>query len=152
MVTIEVSCLIKKPKQEVFKAIKDMESFPSIMRDIKNLKIIKRLSEDKFVTAWETEIDGAPVTWKEEDTFDENNFILKFEMIEGNYQTYQGQWVLHDAVDATKLTIKADFDWGIPILEEYVGKTLEEKARRSLLGMAQAIKNKVEKNPCMTTP
>jgi hypothetical protein len=43
------------------------------------------------------------------------------------------------------LTLEADFDWGIPMLEKYVGKALTEKARHGLLGMVQAVKSKIEK-------
>lgn len=145
MSTIEVSVKIKGPKDRVYKAIKDMESFPNFMRDVKTLKIIKRFSENRIITAWETEIDGAPVNWKEEDLFDDANCQLKFNMLEGSYYEYQGYWIIQDFHNRTRLTIKADFDWGIPVLEKYVGKTLEDKARRGLLGMIQAIKNKVEK-------
>lgn len=145
MPKICVSSIIKSPIDQVFKVIKNIEDFPNFMRDIKSLKIIKRL-DDKIITAWEIEIDGAPVCWKEEDCFDDANYQMKFSMVEGNYDEYQGRWLLQADANGTKLSIEADFDWGIPILEKYVGKALEDKARRSLLGMAQAIKNKIEKS------
>jgi hypothetical protein len=101
-----------------------------------------------MVTIWETEIDGAPVRWKEEDFFDAANYQLKFNMLEGDYAQYQGYWLIEDLrkTKGSRLTIKADFDWGIPVLEKYVSKALEDKARRGLLGMAQAIKNKAERS------
>jgi len=144
MPRIQLSTIIKSPPERVYQALKDMESFPAIMRDVKSLKIIKS-SENKLLTAWETEIDGAPVNWKEEDLFDDNLLQLKFSMTEGNYKEYQGYWQVENCYQGAKLTICADFDWGIPILEKYVGKALQDKARRGLLGMLQAIKNKVEK-------
>ena len=134
MPAIEVSLKIKKPKEEVYKIIKKMEDFPTFMRDVKNLTVIKRM-DDRIVTAWETEIDDAPVSWKEEDYFDDAAFQLKFNMLEGSYKEYQGYWLLEDIHNGTKLTIKANFDWGIPILEKYVGKSLETKARRGIIGL-----------------
>ncbi|RJP28851.1 MAG: hypothetical protein C4533_03405 [Candidatus Omnitrophota bacterium] len=144
MVTIEASCVIKKPKEKVFEILRDMESYPSFMRDVKNLKVIKSLSDTKFITSWETEIEGAPVNWKEEDNIDEPAGIIKFNMVEGYYQSYQGIWHVKEWHDGSKLTLKADFDWGIPILEEYVGSVLKKKAERGLTGMVLAIKNKAE--------
>lgn len=146
MPVIEVSTKIKRPKIEVYKTIKNMESFPTFMRDIKNLNVIKRFSENRIVTSWETEIDGAPVSWKEEDIFDDKNCQVKFSMLEGYYKSYQGYWLLKNEANGTKLSLRVEFDWGIPILEKHVGMALENKARHSLLGMLQAIRKKLERN------
>jgi ribosome-associated toxin RatA of RatAB toxin-antitoxin module len=145
MPKIEVSVKIRGPRDKVYKIIKDMENFPHFMREVKNLKIIKRM-DNALVTAWEIEVDGAPVNWKEEDYFDDANYQVRFNMLEGNYEEYQGRWLLQDiSRNHTRLTLEADFDWGIPILEKHVSKALEDKARRSLLGMIQAIKKKAER-------
>ncbi len=143
MPKIEVSVIIKRPKAEVYNLVKNMEEFPQFMRDVKNLKVIKRLN-DRIVTAWNTEIEGAPVSWREEDFFDDTAYEIKFNMLEGDYAQYQGRWALEDYQNHTKLILEANFDWGIPVLENYVGKALESKARRGFLGMVQAIKNKAE--------
>lgn len=144
MPKFKVSVVIKRPKEQVYNVVKDVESFPNFMRDIKSLRIIKR-TDNGIVAAWETDIDGAPVNWKEELYFDDANLQVKFNMLEGNYKEYQGRWFIENHHNNTKLSIEADIDWGIPILEKYVGKVLEEKARRGLLGMIQAIKMKLEK-------
>jgi len=146
MPIVEVSTKIKRPRLEVYKAIKNMESFPEFMRDIKSLNVIKRLNENRIITSWETEIDGAPVSWKEEDIFDDANFEVKFNMVEGYYKAYQGLWSVKSTSEGTQLNIRVEFDWGIPVLEKHVGKALENKARRSLRGMIQAIRKKLEKS------
>jgi len=143
MHTVEVSVVIKKPKNEVYRIIKNIEEFPVFIAGIHNLKIIGRKG-DLFITAWDVEIDGAPVSWKEEDYFDDANCKLAFNMIEGSYQEYKGEWLVQDSPKGAKLTIKANFEWGIPVLEKYVGRVLKDKARRGLLGMIQAIKNRLE--------
>ena len=146
MPRIKVSVNIKRPKHEVYKVIRDMEKFPNFMRDVKSLRIIKRVSDEHFITLWEIEIDGAPVNWKEEVFFDKAGSQIKFNMMEGSYKKYHGAWSLQDSQLGTKLIMEVEFDWGIPILEKYVGKTLETKARRGLLGMIQAIKKEAENN------
>jgi len=144
MPTIEVALDIRSPREQVYKILKDMESFPSFMRDVKNIKIVKEV-DGRIVTAWETEVEGAPVHWREEDFFDDANYQMKFNLLDGNYKGYNGLWSVENSLRGSKLKLKADFDWGIPVLEKYVGKALEEKARRGLLGMLQAIKIKAEK-------
>jgi len=144
MPRIEVSVNIKRPKREVYKVIKDIEKFPNFMRDVKSLRIVKRVSDKHFVTLWEIEIDGAPVNWKEEVFFDDSGSLVRFSMREGSYKRYHGAWLLEDSRYGTKLTMRVEFDWGIPILEKYVGKALETKARHGLFGMIQAIKKEAE--------
>ena len=143
MTTVKVELSVKSPAREIYGVIKNMEDFPNFMRDVKSLKIIKRLP-DRIITMWEAEIDGAPLTWKEENIFNDNSCQMKFAMVEGNYKAYRGTWQVQNLRNNSKLTLSADFDWGIPILEAYVGKALEKKARQGLLGMLQAIKKKVE--------
>ena len=144
MPRIEVSVNINKPKREVYKVIKDMEKFPNFMRDVKSLRIVKRVTDEHFITLWEIDIDGAPINWKEEVFFNETIPQVKFNMMEGSYKKYHGAWSLQDSRLGSRLIMVVEFDWGIPILEKYVGKALEVKARRGLLGMIQAIKKEAE--------
>lgn len=144
MYSFEASITIKRLAPKVYQAIKNMEDFPNFIRDVKNLKIIKRIDDNKFVTFWEIEIDGAPLRWKEEDSFDDENLRLKFNMLEGDYSKYQGSWQINGDGKITKLTIEASLDWGIPVLEKYVRKAFESRARKSLRGMLRSIKKRVE--------
>lgn len=146
MPKVIVSVRIKKPREEVYKIMRDFEDFPAFMRDVKSLKIIKKVDSQKIITSWKIEVDGSPLEWTEEDYFNDANFRIDFNMLEGSYKEYQGFWLLQGLHNAAKLTIEVNFDWGIPVLEKFIGKALEDKARRSLLGMARAIKNKAEEN------
>jgi len=143
MARIEVSTRIKGPAERVYSVIKDMEDFPSFIRDIKSLKIIERLP-DKIITAWDIEIKGRHLSWKEEDIFDDEKLELNFSALDGEYKEYQGSWKVIPQRNHTRLSIELDFDWGAPMLEKYIGKTLKKRAQLALLGMLLAIKKKVE--------
>ncbi|MCM8800746.1 MAG: SRPBCC family protein [Candidatus Omnitrophica bacterium] len=147
MPKINVSVKIKGPKEKVYKLIKDLERFPSFIRDVKRVNIVKYLNNG-LITNWEIDVEGTPLRWKEEDYFDDKNYLLKFVMLEGDYQAYHGNWSINELdLNNTRLTLEVSFDWEIPpVLEKYIGKILERKARRSILGMLQAIKKKIEKD------
>lgn len=144
MPIIETSVVIKRPKSEVYNIIRDIENFPNFVRDVKSLRIIGS-SNSRIISAWEVEIEGAPVRWKEEDYFDNNNYEIKFNMLEGDYKSYRGSWLMQTVQGGTKLTVKVDLDWGIPVLEKYVSRALENRARRALLGMLRAVRSKAER-------
>ncbi len=144
MPKIEVSTNIRDTAINIYNTIKNMESFPNFMRDIKSLMIIKKFP-DKIISAWEIEIEGAPVKWKEEDIFNDEKLELSFNALEGDYKKYQGLWKIIPMDKYTKVVIEADFDWGIPVLEKHVDKVLKKRACFALSGMLQAIKKKLEK-------
>lgn len=144
MPKVEVSTIVRrKDKQAVYDLLKNMHEFPSFMRDVKNLKINEK-EGNRFVSSWNAEIDGAAIYWKEEDLFNDKEMSLKFKMLEGDYTNYTGKWVLDETPHGTKITVSADFDWGIPAFEKFVGNILVRKARKSLKGMLNAIKHKLE--------
>ncbi len=144
MLTITKSIKIRKPKEEVYRLIKDMEDFSNFMRDIKSLKVIKKLNANQMITEWKIEIAGTLLKWREEDCFDNDNFRINFNMLEGNYKEYHGYWLLQNSMPGSKLTIEANFDWGLPLLEKFIGNVLENRARGTLSAMLRAIKNKAE--------
>lgn len=144
MPTIKVSTIIKRNKQRVYNLLKDIHRFPTFMRNIKKLDIIER-DKNKLISSWEVEIDGVNILWKEEDNFNDKEMSLKFKMIEGDYKSYKGEWQLEDMPKGTKVSILADFDWGMPVFEKLVGDILEKKARKALRGMLHAITKELEK-------
>ncbi len=144
MHSVELKVKVRSLKDKIFDIIKDIERYPDYMRFVKDVKIISS-QENKITSLWSLEIDGAPISWRQEDFIDNDNFEVKFKMLEGDYQHYEGKIFIksfdeHHCV----VNIIANFDWGIPVLEEYVKKVLERKARLALGGMLKALKRKLE--------
>ncbi len=145
MPKIEVSTIVrKKDKQAVYDLLKEMQNFPIFMHGVKKLDIIEK-KDNKMITSWKVEIDGASLLWKEEDTFNDKEKSLKFKMLEGDYDNYEGKWQLEELSGDTKIILSANFDWGVPAFEKLVGDVLRRKARNSLRSMLNAIKKLLEK-------
>jgi ribosome-associated toxin RatA of RatAB toxin-antitoxin module len=145
MYTLKLSTKVMSGRENVFKAIKDMERFPEFMTFVKNVKIISNYP-NKLISLWQLEIDGAPITWRQEDIIDDLNFEIKFRMLEGDYEHYEGKLSVESIdADTSRVNISAQFGWGMPILEEYVKNVLMKKARLALGGMLKALKLRIEK-------
>ena len=142
MPRIVVERIIPIKKEKVYEILKKVEDFPTFMKSIRSLKVVDR-SDNRLVTSWQVDIDGALIIWEEEDIFDDNNFSLRFNMLKGDYGSYSGEWKLEDSgANRTKVKLIADFDWGLPAFEQLVWKILEKKAKSSLNGMLRALRNK----------
>jgi len=139
MPEIQVSTTIKKDKTIVYNVLKEMGRFPDFMKGVKRLDVINK-NKTTLITSWQVEIDGANIIWKEEDNFNDEDMSLRFKMIDGDYDKYEGIWRLEEVRGATRISINADFEWGVPVFEKLVGDVLEQKARKGLRTMLLAIK------------
>lgn len=142
MAYIERSIVIEGPIQAVYDLAKDMESYPDFMRDVESVKVVSR-SADRTVTEWETSVDGTPILWTEEDIFDDANFTIQYQLIEGDLDKFEGVWRFENAAEGTRVTLTVDYDFGIPELTNLIGPTLEQKVGENsemmLLGMKQRV-------------
>jgi len=134
---------IKALKEEIYKVTKDMEKFPEFMRDVKEVNLIKK-EEDKTVTEWITDIDDIMISWTEEENFDDEKCLIKYKLIEGDLDKFEGEWRFEDAPNGTKVTLTVDFDFGMPSMEELLGPVLELKVRENSEMMLEGMKKKME--------
>ena len=66
-------------------------------------------------------------------------------MLESDYDSCAGEWKIEQSPNGTKITLSADFDWGIPNLEKFVGPVLKRKAYKGLHGMLRCIKKELKR-------
>lgn len=141
---VSTSIIVSQSVDEVYNLLKDMERFSEFMRDIKKSKVVKR-EGDKMITEWEAEVDGAPLRWVEEDIIDEKEKRISFRMLESDYESCTGEWKVEATSGGTKITLSANFNWGIPNLERFVGHILKRKAYKGLHGMLRCIKKELKR-------
>ncbi|MBI4352450.1 MAG: SRPBCC family protein [Candidatus Omnitrophica bacterium] len=136
---IERSVLIGSPSQTVFSVVKNLENYPQFMRHVKSLHVEKR-SQREFISSWHVDIEGADLTWKERNIFDEEAMKMDFSMLTGDYEAYFGQWHVLPEGSRSRLSVKFNIDWGIPSFGKILGSVLEEKTEKIINGLLRAIK------------
>ncbi len=102
---------------------------------VRKVDVLTRPSTDTFTASWETEIDGAIFTWREEVRVSEDRRLIQFRMIKGDFRNYTGTWSIHQQQDHTTLTLEVALDWGAPNLSRFIAQILDDKAERALHGM-----------------
>jgi len=140
---VETSIIIKGDKKAVYEVAKDMEQFPEFMPDVESVRIVQR-TEKGTITEWTSNIDGAPINWKELDEFDDERLCIRYKLIEGDLDKFEGEWTFSEVPEGTYVKLTINYDLGIPELEEIVGPILKEKVLRNAQKMLEAIKEKVE--------
>ncbi len=141
---IKSSIEIKSPKKEVYELAKNMEKFPDFMRDVKEVRFIKK-EKNETVTEWVTDIDGVAITWTEKELLDDENHLIKYELVEGDLDKFEGEWRFEDISGNTKVTLTVDFDFGMPNMEDLLGPVLELKVKENSEMMLKGMKAKMER-------
>ncbi len=120
-----------------------MENFPQFMPDVENVKILERQG-NRTTSEWITNVEGTPIIWIEEDLFFDEKFEIRYQLIEGDLEKFEGTWRFVPEGKGTKVILGVDFDFGMPSLTELIGPTLELKVKENCDMMLQAMKMKIE--------
>lgn len=140
---VESNIFIQGDINKIYQIAKDMERYPDFMPDVKSVKIINS-SNNKTTTEWITSVDGTPICWTEMDEFDDQKRNIKYKLLEGDLEKFEGEWIFSEVDRGTEVTLTVDFDFGMPTLAELLGPILEEKVRENCTMMLTAMKKKVE--------
>ncbi|MFA5276032.1 MAG: SRPBCC family protein [Candidatus Omnitrophota bacterium] len=147
MPIIQVSTTIKSKREEVYELLKKPEDLPKFIKNVKRIQIEDR-DVRRAVVHWEVLVDGALVIWKEEQIFDDVSFTMRFKMLEGDYNKYEGEWELQRVLNGTKIILSVNIDWGMPSFVAFpeVKKILMTKTKTSLKAMLIALKKRAERS------
>lgn len=140
---IESSIVINGSAEDIYKLAKNMEEYPLFMPDVESVKILER-QNNSTVSEWITNVEGTPITWKENDIFDDANLVIDYKLTEGDLDKFEGQWKFEKKDGATLVTLGVDFDFGIPSLTELIGPTLEIKVKENSDMMLNGLKKRIE--------
>ncbi|RKY45004.1 MAG: hypothetical protein DRP80_00170 [Candidatus Omnitrophota bacterium] len=147
MYSLFLKIYINQPKAEDLSSI--WENPASLLEKaykIKTLKVIKK-EKNRLYTRWEVDIEGAILSWYEEDILDRERGLINFKMRSGDFGDFFGYWkIVPTRWGKLRLEFKVNYDWGIPVLEPYVKRVLEKKARVMWKSFLQAVKQALESN------
>ncbi len=143
MPRIEQSLFVAADPQVSYNLAKNMERYPDFMPDVNSVSVIER-SENRTVTEWDTNVDGTPFMWTEEDLFDDEAKTIAYRLLEGDLEKFEGVWKFSSVDGGTQVSLTVDYDFGLPELEELIGPTLHEKVEENTLMMLTSMKKEIE--------
>ncbi len=140
---VETSIRIAAPLTVVYQLAKEQERFPEFMPDVESITVLERHA-DRVITQWKTLVEDAPIEWTEEDRFDDAQPCIRYRLLEGDLDRFQGAWKFSEAAGATDVVLTVDYDFGVPTLAELIGPILEKKVRENSEMMLAALKREAE--------
>jgi len=140
---VEVSKVIKAPKEQLYTILKDMEKYPEFMKDLKSVKVLER-NENTTLTAWETSLVGRKIKWVEKDIFDDIRQHISYQQVSGDLQKFEGEWILDEVEEGTKVTLTVDFEFGIPMVAGLLNPIAKLMIKENSSNMLNSLKTKTE--------
>lgn len=127
----------------VFELFRHVETFPDFMPNVESIEVAER-GEGWSVSHWHTDLDGAPLQWKERDDYDPQALEIRFSLLEGDIAQLDGHWAFAPRPEGTLVSCEFDYDLGVPLVEEVVGDTIREKLQHNIEEMLRAVRQRLE--------
>lgn len=125
--------------EKVFTFLANYSKFPSFIRGVKNISQVFDNKVAQF-SDWEILINNTPVRWRQEDRVDCHCKQISFQMIEGDFGDYRGEFKVNPASNGSVLQFEFMIDWNMHAAEDLVGNILDEKADFAARWMLRSIK------------
>src|SRR5215475_14442956 len=128
---------INSSADRVFQIIRRFEEYPRFIPLVKEVKILSPESDRTMISEWRAEIDGILFHWIERDEFDHEDYVIRYSLIEGDMEQYEGHWRIKNSNDGIELELLMQYSLGVPSIEELIGlvmhNSLTESAKEMLL-------------------
>jgi ribosome-associated toxin RatA of RatAB toxin-antitoxin module len=96
------------------------------------------------LTAWETSLVGRKIKWVEKDIFDDIRQHISYHQVSGDLQKFEGEWILSEVEEGTKVTLTVDFEFGIPMVAGLLNPIAKLMIKENSGNMLNALKAKTE--------
>jgi coenzyme Q-binding protein COQ10 len=142
--TIEVNA---DPKS-TFNVAKEVERYPDYMPSVKAAEVLERRDDGYSKVRWVARAQVASIDkdikWIEEEWWDEKSLTSRFDLLEGDYTHYKGDWGFTPSNSGTLIRLTIDYNLGLPLIGPLISKLLDKIMLDNLNGMLSAIKQRAE--------
>jgi ribosome-associated toxin RatA of RatAB toxin-antitoxin module len=138
MAHIELQSKVQgRSAQDVYALMSNLESYAKCGAAVRSLTVARE--NGKVVSTWEVTFHGGIMKWTEEDIFMPEEHALKFHQIDGDMDSFNGEWRITDTSEGCVVDYRVEFDLGLPglssILEPIAMQALRDNTRGILTAL-----------------
>ena len=125
---------------DTFASLCNFEQYPVCASAVRSLTILER-NGDRMVTQWEVAFHTGTLRWTEEDHIRvlADRSVIQFKQLEGDVESFAGEWGVRDEDYGCALWFTADFDIGIPSLDRTLGPIAEQMLRQNAKSIIEGL-------------
>jgi ribosome-associated toxin RatA of RatAB toxin-antitoxin module len=129
-------------KSAAYSILCDMTSFPKYMPNVLEVTE-KTLSSNTSLVEWRCTIEGAPFVWTQENTYDADNYTVRYRLVAGDFDSLEGCWKIEQSREGLALKLVVSYALDLPVIEDVLGPVLREKLQSNSLQMLSHIKERL---------
>ncbi|MEU3036773.1 type II toxin-antitoxin system RatA family toxin [Streptomyces griseoaurantiacus] len=144
MPVVEETLVIAARADDAWAAVTDVESYPESMRNVREVRIVERLDENRRRAAWTVLLRGSVLQWVETEELDHARRVVTFRQESGDMQKFSGHWSVEPVDDSScSVTLYVDFEIGIPLLADMLNPIAATALRESAETMLSGLEKRV---------
>ena len=122
---------------EVYQRISDFRRYPELTSTVRKVVVHPTEPDGSVVSDWTVTFRNGLLCWTERDEFDPQALSIRFTQLSGDFERFEGRWVVTDGEaeesGATTVTFDAVFDLGMPSLKDILDPVAEATLRDNIL-------------------
>lgn len=116
---------------EVFTLLADFDAYPHHSQVVRSV-VIQEKGQSHSISDWEVNFRQGILRWTERDVFDPVGLTIVFNQLKGDAAHFAGAWSLAQAGSDCRVEFQAEFDMGIPSLQEIIEPIAENALRENI--------------------
>src|SRR5262245_60435140 len=93
---------------EIYALVSDFARYPEYSLTVRSVKLTTA-GDGRFISDWEVNFREGILRWKEEDTFLDDELIIRFRQIEGDVDYFVGEWSVIEDQGGCIVRFASDF-------------------------------------------
>jgi ribosome-associated toxin RatA of RatAB toxin-antitoxin module len=145
MPEIMVEEIADAPVEVVYAIAKEIECFPEWMSNVENITVLAK-EGNRVTSKWLGRVEEFKrnIRWTEEDIWDDANHRCLFRAIEGDWETYEGEWSFIPEGDKTRLRLRLNFDINVPLIGALIKGLLTKLTEKNSRDMLKALAERAQ--------
>lgn len=143
MPRVDVKVVIKAPVEAVWAAVKDVESYPTYMDNVQDVRVDADEPGSERVSTWSVLLKGSLLEWTERERVDDGAHRIEFDQLDGDLDVFTGFWQLTPTGDGVEAVLAVDFEIGLPLLAEMLNpvaaNALHDNSEQMLLEIERRV-------------
>jgi ribosome-associated toxin RatA of RatAB toxin-antitoxin module len=133
---------------EAYQRISDFARYVELTTTVREVVVHPADPDGSVVSDWTVHFRNGLLCWTERDTFDPQRLTIHFNQLSGDFERFEGDWLVEPAGAGARVVFDAVFDLGMPtladILDPVAAATLQDNILVILHGLLGDIERVAE--------
>ena len=131
---------------ECYRRLSDFARYPELTDAVRSVEV-EPGPNGAVHSRWTVLFRNGLLRWTESDTLDPVARTIAFRQLTGDFETFDGQWSVHERETGCDIVFDAHFDLGIPSLAAILDPVAESTLRANILTIVRGLLGAVELAP-----